>query len=531
MSPKYWDAAKSVAAGPKVLVCTNTGMHGAVSTFDTVLSVALTAAGARASRVFCDGVMPACLMATYSDATPPDMVADGGLLGKLCNACFKRGTNSARPLGLPEHRLSHFLKSADYKRAQAIAANTPTSDFRSLQFEGIAVGEHAYAGALRYFATGDLAGQPRAKDVLRRYLEGGILAALAYDRLITAERPDVAVLHHGIYSPQGIAADVCRKRGVRVVTWVVAYRKNCFILSHDDTYHHTLMDEPPEQWARLSLSNAQTDLVHAYLASRASGGRDWIYFHKDADQNFEALAALKGIDRSKPIVSAFTNVVWDAQLHYPANVFSGMTEWLIETIRHFIARPEIEFVVRVHPAETRGAIKSRQLAADELKRHFPDLPRNIHIIGPEEEANSYALAKASNAVVIYGTKMGTELAPLGIPVIVAGEAWIRNKGVTQDPASKADYFSLLDAIPIADGDWAPDVSRATRYAYHFFFRRMIPLPFLRPNGTGAMFDLDVSHLSELAPGRWPGLDTIVNGVMNNAPFVYRAEEFGVHDDA
>jgi hypothetical protein len=46
-----------------------------------------------------------------------------------------------------------------------------------------------------------------------------------------------------------------------------------------------------------------------------------------------------------------------------------------------------------------------------------------------------------------------------------------------------------------------------------------------------MFDLDVSHLSELAPGRWPGLDTIVNGVMNNAPFVYRAEEFGVHDDA
>jgi hypothetical protein len=347
--------------------------------------------------------------------------------------------------------------------------------------------------------------------------------------LIAAERPDVAVLHHGIYSPQGVAADVCRKHGVRVVTWVVAYRKNCFILSHDDTYHHTLMTEPVEQWEGLTLSEAQTSLVHSYLASRASGGRDWIYFHKDAGQDFEALAAAKGIDRSKPVVSAFTNVVWDAQLHYPANVFSGMIAWLTETIRHFAARPDIEFVVRIHPAETRGAIKSRQLAVDEIAKVFPKLPRNIHVIGPEEEANSYALAKASNAAIIYGTKMGTELAPLGIPVIVAGEAWIRNKGVTKDPRDRDDYFSLLDQLPVAPGAWAPDVARAERYAYHFFFRRMIPLPFLEPNGTGAMFDLKVDRLQDLSQGRWAGLDAITNGILHGAPFVYRAEDFGVHD--
>lgn len=530
-SSPYWKGAVAKANGPKVLVCTNTGMHGAVSTFDTVLSVALTLAGARASRVFCDGVMPSCLMPTFGDATPPDLIADRGLVTKLCKACLNRGTNASRTVDLPEHRLSQFLKPEDYKEAEAVAARVPVAEIRAWTLDGIAVGEHAYAGALRYFATGDLVGQPRAKDVLRRYLEGAILAARAYDRLIEKERPDVAVLHHGIYSPQGVAADVCRKRGVRVVTWVVAYRQNCFILSHDDTYHHTLMTESVEQWEGLSLSEAQESVVHSYLASRASGGRDWIYFHKDAGQDFEALAAAKGIDRSKPVVSAFTNVVWDAQLHYPANVFPGMIEWLIETIRHFAARPEIEFVVRVHPAETRGAIKSRQLATDEIAKAFPNLPRNIHIIGPEEEANSYALAKASNAVIIYGTKMGTELAPLGIPVVVAGEAWIKNKGVTKDPASREDYFALLNQMPIPEGAWAPDMRRAAKYAYHFFFRRMLPLPFLEPNGTGAMFDLKVGHMNELAPGRWPGLDAMVNGIIGGAPFVYRAEEHGVHDDA
>ena len=525
----YWKNAVAGATGPKVMVCTNTGMHGAVSTFDTVLSTALTLAGARTSRVFCDGIMPACLMPTFGEATPADLIADRGLVSRLCKACLYRGTNAARTVDLPEHRLSQWLKPNDYSEAEMLAASVAPGDVRGWVLDGVAVGEHAYAGALRYFATGDLVGQPRGDDVLRRYLEGAILVARAYDRLLDAERPDVAVLHHGIYSPQGVAADVCRKKGVRVVTWVVAYRKNCFILSHDDTYHHTLMTEPVDQWQGMTLTGGMKDVVHSYLASRASGGRDWIYFHTDAGQDFEALAAAKGIDRSKTVVSAFTNVVWDAQLHYPANVFPGMTEWLIETIRHFAARPEIEFVVRIHPAETRGAIKSRQKAQDEIARAFPNLPRNIHIIGPEEEANSYALAKASNAVIIYGTKMGTELAPLGIPVVVAGEAWIKNKGVTKDPRDRADYFSMLAQLPVKQGAWAPDVDRAINYAFHFFFRRMIPLPFLEPNGTGAMFDLKIDHLEELAPGRWPGLDAIVRGITHNKRFVYRAEEFGVHD--
>ena len=125
------------------------------------------------------------------------------------------------------------------------------------QMDGLPVGEHAYAGALRYFAKGDLSGEPQGEAVARRYLEGAILTAWVFDRLILAEKPDVAVLHHAIYSPQGVAAAVCRKHGVRVVSWVVAYRKSCFILSHDDTYHHTLMTEDAGVWENLSLAQEQ----------------------------------------------------------------------------------------------------------------------------------------------------------------------------------------------------------------------------------------------------------------------------------
>ncbi len=46
--------------------------------------------------------------------------------------------------------------------------------------------------------------------------------------------------------------------------------------------------------------------------------------------------------------------------------------------------------------------------------------------------STYALMSLCNSAIIYGTKMGVELTSVGLPVIVAGEAWIRNKGLTHD---------------------------------------------------------------------------------------------------
>jgi len=63
---------------------------------------------------------------------------------------------------------------------------------------------------------------------------------------------------------------------------------------------------------------------------------------------------------------------------------------------------------------------------------------------------------------------------------------------------------------------------ARKYAFHFFFRRMIPLPFII-SPEKYTFSLKISNLEELMPGHDPGLDVICDGTLNNAPFVYPAE--------
>jgi hypothetical protein len=390
----------------------------------------------------------------------------------------------------------------------------------------MAIGEHARAGAQRFFATGSLEGEPHAEEVQRRYLEAALLTVFATRRLLRAIRFTSAVLTHGIYVPWGIVGEVARQEGVHVSTWNVAYRKRRFIFSHDDTYHHTLMAEPIEHWENRDLSATQERELMQYLASRREGLFDWIVFHRPTRQDPEGVARHLGLDPSKPVIGLLTNVTWDAQLHYPANAFPNIVEWLVQTCEYFAARPELQLLIRIHPAEISGFPQSRQPILRELSKRVPRLAPNIFVVGPESPMSSYALMSLCNAAIIYGTKMGVELTSVGLPIIVAGEAWIRNKGLTHDASSPAEYFALLGRLPFASRLGAHQLARARRYAYHFFFNRMIPLPFIDPKAGYPIYRLKLDRIQQLLPGASSGLDTICAGILKRQPFVLHASDPG-----
>ena len=256
-----------------------------------------------------------------------------------------------------------------------------------------------------------------------------------------------------------------------------------------------------------------------YLASRREGLFDWIVFNRARKDDPKELAARIGLDPSKPVIGLLTNVTWDAQLHYPANAFPNMLEWLVRTCEYFATRPDLQLLIRVHPAEISGFPPSRQPILRELARRLPQLPPNIRVVPPESRMSTYGLMSLCNAAIIYGTKMGVELTSVGKPVIVAGEAWIRNKGLTSDASSPEEYIRLLDQLPFAQGLGPELLARARRYAYHFFFNRMIPLPFIEPKAGYPIYRLKLERLQQLLPGASAGLDTLCEGVLGARPFV------------
>ena len=520
--PVLWNSARTSAqGGPRVLMATAIGSYAHAVTLESALAAALTFRGAEVHALLCDGTMSACAECEASIYPDLQRFVQHGPSRDLCRDCRWPAEAVYKRLGLKVHRMSEWLTPADRAEAKRVGSTLPVGEIEHFVYDGLNIGEHAHAGTLRFFATGTLDDEPLAEPILRRYLESALLTAFASRNLIRAIGFRSAVFTHGIYVPWGIVGEVARQERVQVSNWNVAYRKRRFIFSHDDTYHHTLLSEPRDHWERLELSAAQERELLQYLDSRREGMFDWIVFHRPTSQDPAAIARQIGVDPSKPVIGLLTNVSWDAQLHYPANAFPNMFEWLVQTCEYFATRPDLQLLIRVHPAEISGFPPSRQPILTELRKRLPRLAPNIIVVPPESGLSTYALMSLCNSAIIYGTKMGVELTSVGLPVIVAGEAWIRNKGITLDASSPDEYFRLLAQLPIPERLPATQLARARRYAYHFFFNRMIPLPFIEPKAGYPVYRLKLDRLQQLLPGASPGLDTICEGILSKAPFVLR----------
>lgn len=517
---KWQTALNNAKTGVNILIATSVGGDVHMISIESLLAVALTLRGAQIHILLCDGVLPACFWCDSQIYSQAKYFAKNGPQKDLCNNCFAFGQNLLAPLGLIVHRYSELLTPTDYQEAQKIAHTLPVAKIEAYTQDGVAIGEHALAGALRFYARASLAGETYGEAILRRYFQAAILTTKATQKLLHQVEFSCAVFNHGIYVPQGVTGEVARAEQVRVVNWNPAYRKQCFIFTHHDTYHHQLMCEAVSNWENMPFSQTQEEELMGYLKSRWYGTQDWIWFHERPEFDLQAIAAETGVDFTKPCIGLLTNVMWDAQLHYPANAFPNMLDWVLQTINYFATRPDLQLLIRVHPAEIRGTLISRQPLVKEINKAIPQLPPNVFLIPPESQVSTYTAMLQCNAVLIYGTKMGVELTSMGIPVIVAGEAWIRNKNITMDAGSVEEYFEFLDKLPLKEGLDEETTRRARKYANHFFFRRMIPLEFTVESQNASEYKLKQFTLDDLLPGKSKGLDVICNGILQGTEFIY-----------
>lgn len=513
------------ASGRRVLLATGVGGHPIAPLLDGLVGSALWLRGADVSFLLCDAALPACEMCQYISFPQPAEFVRHGPQRRLCEPCFDRGRTLLEPLPPSFHRYRDVAPAGVYREAMRSAAGMTLEECFEFEDDGLHLGEQARAGAIRFFGKADLGTEPPelVLAVARRYAAGACAAASILRAALERLEPDVVVAHHGVYVPQGVLGEVARRLGVRVVNWGTSYRDRTVIYSHGDTYHRTLLDEPVSSWENRRLSDEEERELLEFLAARRRGEGDWAWHTPEAalrreQQEHAELTSAVGLDPSRPTVGLLTNVLWDAQLYYEGHAFRDMLEWLWFTIEHFAARPDRQLLIRIHPHEVKHG--NRQPVGEELRRRYPRLPENVHVVGHDSPLNTYGLMSLCRSVLIYGTKTGVELTPLGQPVIVAADAWIRGKGLTLDAATKDEYAALLERAPTLEPLTDEEVERARRYSFHYFFRRMIPIVSLAPNHVEPT--LGIRSLADLLPGRDPGLDVIVDGILHGREFVFDA---------
>ena len=492
-----------------ILFLTGYGFSSAMLAVESILMMSLNQRNCKVASLYCGGVLPAC-----------EFNSSGNSCYQACASCKCDLTSVYKLLPIELYQYSNFLKGNDFQIASQIASKVSFESFREFSYSDVAVGEEVFASVLRATLRGTVEDTPEIREHVKRYLISGILMVRVLQRAFKALKPDRIVGVHGVYITHGIMVKVANKLQIPVIVYGIPYRKGTLWFSHGDSYHRTLLNEPQSYWNQPKLSPQQEEQVLLYLQSRQSGARDYVSYHPNPIEDVDFILDSLKIDNSRKIISIYTNVIWDAQIYYNFNVFKDIFEWLFLTIEELAQNSNVWVVIRIHPAEVKGGFPTSQPFLSEIKKRYPVLPDNIRVISPESDLSSYTLAQISNAAIVYGTKMGLEIAARGIPVIVCGETFNRGKGFTIDVESKHQYVAILKNICNLSPLDKTSRDLALAYAYYLFFQKMIDFPLLALENahTSTGIKLMFSQLSHLGLGKVSNLDTICEGIIKLSPF-------------
>ncbi|NWG08337.1 MAG: hypothetical protein HXY35_16800 [Chloroflexi bacterium] len=326
-------------------------------------------------------------------------------------------------------------------------------------------------------------------------------AARAALEWIQAQKPDVVLVPNGLILEMGIVFRVARYLNIPAVTFEFNDQREQIWLAQNTSIMRQDTDYLVEARCHLPMTDAMyerlADLENARRGARVWGKskRLWQYV---SSQGADATRKMLGLDE-RPVVMLAANVLGDS-LTLGRNIFAAsMSEWITKTVRFFANRPEVQFVIRVHPGEK--LVPQAKSMGTVVREALPEIPKHFHLIGALDNVNTYDLIEIADLGLAYTTTVGVETAMNGVPVISCGDTHYRGRGFTIDPNTWDEYFSTLERmLPNLRTHRLTDeqVAKAWNYAYRFFFEYPRPFPWRLVNFWD---DLDVWPVEKVLGGQ------------------------------
>jgi hypothetical protein len=275
----------------------------------------------------------------------------------------------------------------------------------------------------------------------------------------------------------------------------------------------------------LNADSMSPDLANAWISARATP------LTVDEERAVEAFAATlpqrtyvaaptavgtaTGATRTRAgarTLVAFANVTWDLATAGRDVAFTGIGDWLRDTLEACAAHPAVHLIVRAHPAE--ASVATRERVVDELVRGPAPCPANVTLVAADDPVPAAALCDGADLVAVYNSTAGLEAAIRGRPVLVCGDPHFRGRGFTIDFGSREAYRALLSQWASGAAVTAPPdaVTLARRYLHLFFLRYHVPMGWTT-SPLEPPFALTIRAFDELAPGRNPMLDLVCDGIL------------------
>ncbi|MEZ5618821.1 MAG: hypothetical protein R3E40_11155 [Rhodocyclaceae bacterium] len=363
---------------------------------------------------------------------------------------------------------------------------------KAFRYLGCYVGLHALATQSASTKDGRLQLDGAVRRRLKKIMLHSMILADTAQSIIRQLKPSIVMgVEKGFVGTAEIFY-AALENGVDYVQWTGCHEPNAIMLKRYrwSNYREHPFSISASSWERI-LSLPWDDRYRGgVMAQFETGYKEGAWFKykslaTDQQQREKHdLMAQLGLNPEKKTAVIYSHILNDANLFYGDDLFSGgYEEWLIETVRAAATSPEVNWVLKLHPANVyRNARlgysgKYGELLA--LEHAFGQVPEFLRVVYPEEKTSPLSFFKITDyGITVRGT-VGLELPCFGIPTLTAGTGRYAGKGFTVDSHTREEYIEKIRSIHRIPALTAAQIQLGQRYAY-FVFRA-------RPARYGDMF--------------------------------------------
>ncbi len=355
----------------------------------------------------------------------------------------------------------------------------PAEEYFNFSLDGIHLGHHVSGVIFRFYKSTTLG--PDAADIARKFLSTTLSNYLFFKELCSKNKYHSVLFSHGIYCTWGPLTDYCLRHHIPFVCYDRGKTKETLNINFSKPAPVWDFESAWIRYRDKQLNKEENHLVDAYFRERElQKGDVFAYNFSPRKADVDALKAELGIPAGRKVVTIFSNLIWDAANVSRDIAFPSALECILQTIRHFGGRQDVQILLRSHPAEK--VLGTSETYKSLVLKHFTEgLPENFGFL--DYDVNSYNVLDISDIGVVNTSTVGLEFAMVGKPILLISETHYRGKGFTYDAENREHYFKTLESL-IEQPDLLPqqvELARKYYYMMMYLYQHKLPLEFKGKN--------------------------------------------------
>ena len=262
------------------------------------------------------------------------------------------------------------------------------------------------------------------------------------------------------------------------------------------------------------LTELERERIEGFFNDRVEG-KDRLFLRDDCfsdDPERADLAAVLRIDPTKRKLFLFSNLYWDIGLSEPGALYSGVVDWVLDTIRLLKDNTDIQLFIKTHPAELYGPAQSRKGMPEIIRESFTEEElANVFIIGPELKLKPYALFAFIDCAILFQGTLGFELLYSDVPVVSCSRGVYSDLDFVHEPKTREEYRAMLESA----GQKHFNRDEFYLLAYFYFIKAVIPWRISKTVYASSIANsFNISNLEALSQGKDRYLDHLCDCIVS-----------------